>query len=383
MNAIPSTLPALTDLSNAFSQLASQATTASGPSEFLATLNQVQSTIGSILDPSSTTSTSAATTSTNGSSTVTGGSISDALGASTFGSTTGLTSAGLIAAPSTSAPSLTASAAIGQSAVSSTTSTASPVTQAVADALSQIGVPYVWGGSSPSTGFDCSGLVQWAYGQAGIDLPRVADQQEQVGTQVASIQDAQPGDLVFYGNPAYHVGIYLGNGYMVDAPETGQTVQIQPVGSPTEIRSVAPQASVTPAGIGSNGAPSDLAPVFAAASQAYNLPANLLTSVATAESGMNPSAVSSAGAEGIMQIMPQTAASLGVNPMDPTQAIYGAAELLAQKLAKFGSVPLALAAYNAGDGAVEQYGGIPPYAQTENYVTEVMGLMGGQNVTSS
>jgi hypothetical protein len=202
----------------------------------------------------------------------------------------------------------------------------------------------------------------------------VADQQAQVGTQVASLAQAQPGDLVFFGNPAYHVGIYLGNGYMVDAPQTGQTVQIQPVGDPTEIRSVT--------SVSGQSQPS-LAQAFAGATQEFQLPSKLLTSVATVESGMNPTAVSSAGAEGIMQIMPQTAASLAVNPMNPTQAIYGAAQLLSQKLAKFGSVPLALAAYNAGDGAVERYGGIPPYTQTQNYVTQVMGLMGGQSVTGS
>jgi cell wall-associated NlpC family hydrolase len=369
MNAIPSTLPALTDLSNAFNQLASQTVTSNGPSAFLQTLNQVQSTIGAILDPKATTTTSTSTTlGTSAAPSLAAGLSSDVPLAN---GVTGSSPA------SVSAPALTASAAIAPSAPSSG-STPSPITQALANALGEVGVPYVWGGSSPTTGFDCSGLVQWAYGQAGIDLPRVADQQQQVGTKVASLAQAQPGDLVFYGNPAYHVGIYLGNGYMVDAPQTGQTVQIQPVGSPTEIRNVAP----TDGPVGSVAAPSNLAPVFAAATQAYHLPQNLLASVATAESGMNPSAVSSAGAEGIMQIMPQTAASLGVNPMDPTQAIYGAAELLSQKLARFGSVPLALAAYNAGDGAVEQYGGIPPYAQTQNYVNEVMGLMGGQNVTS-
>lgn len=380
MNAIPATLPALTDLSNAFGQLASQATSASGPGEFLQTLNQVQSTIGSILDPTAATSTSSAADSS--AVTNTGTSLAAGMTSMGLGTTTGTTGAETAGTGLVSTPALTASAAFGATPATSPVGTASqsssPVTQAVANALNEIGVPYVWGGSSPSTGFDCSGLVQWAYGQAGIDLPRVADQQEQVGTQVASLAQAQPGDLVFYGNPAYHVGIYLGNGYMVDAPETGQTVQIQPVGDPTEIRSVAPAMNSAQV-----NAPSDLSSVFAAATQAYNLPPNLLTSVATAESGMNPSAVSSAGAEGLMQIMPQTAASLGVNPMNPTQAIYGAAELLSQKLTKFGSVPLALAAYNAGDGAVEQYGGIPPYAQTQNYVTEVMGLMGGQNVTNS
>jgi soluble lytic murein transglycosylase-like protein len=100
----------------------------------------------------------------------------------------------------------------------------------------------------------------------------------------------------------------------------------------------------------------------------------LLAAVAKQESGFDPSSVSSAGAEGIMQIMPGTASEIGVDPFDPTEAIYGAAEILASNLRRFSSVALALAAYNAGVGAVERYGGIPPYRQTEDYVRNVMAI---------
>jgi soluble lytic murein transglycosylase-like protein len=82
-----------------------------------------------------------------------------------------------------------------------------------------------------------------------------------------------------------------------------------------------------------------------------------------------------------MQLMPSTAASHGVDPFDPAQAIDAAAQILAGNLQQFGSLPLALAAYNAGAGAVESYGGIPPYTQTQNYVksvTAAMNAMGGQ-----
>src|ERR1019366_7468084 len=98
---------------------------------------------------------------------------------------------------------------------------------AVAYAESQIGTPYVWGGTSPKTGFDCSGLVVWAYGLAGVVVPRVANDQWQDEPHVAMDQ-LVPGDLVFFGSGRYadHVGIYVGDGAMVDAPYTGADVRI-------------------------------------------------------------------------------------------------------------------------------------------------------------
>ncbi|NMH99996.1 C40 family peptidase [Pseudonocardia acidicola] len=89
-------------------------------------------------------------------------------------------------------------------------------------ALTQIGKPYVWGGTGPD-GFDCSGLVQWAFKQAGVTLPRTADEQSNVGTPVSQDQ-LQPGDLVFFYSPVEHVGIYVGNGKILAAPQPGETV---------------------------------------------------------------------------------------------------------------------------------------------------------------
>ena len=106
-------------------------------------------------------------------------------------------------------------------------------------AQQHLGVPYVWGGESPS-GFDCSGLIQYVYGQLGVSLPRVAADQARVGQPVASLADARPGDLVAFNDPVDHIGIYAGNGLMVVAPKTGDVVKVQAIyKEPTAIRRVA------------------------------------------------------------------------------------------------------------------------------------------------
>jgi cell wall-associated NlpC family hydrolase len=97
-------------------------------------------------------------------------------------------------------------------------------------ALAQVGTPYVWGGETPGVGFDCSGLVQAAYKAAGIDLPRVAQDQYDTTAKLVSGDQLEPGDLVFFGGSATdvtHVGIYVGNGQMVDAPHTGADVRVE------------------------------------------------------------------------------------------------------------------------------------------------------------
>ena len=100
---------------------------------------------------------------------------------------------------------------------------------------------------------------------------------------------------------------------------------------------------------------------------------DLFIRLVTAESAFNPSARSPAGAFGLAQLMPGTAAELGVDPEDPVQNLRGGARYLRQQIDRFGDTSLALAAYNAGPGNVSKYGGIPPFEETQNYVNKIMG----------
>ena len=112
-------------------------------------------------------------------------------------------------------------------------------------AQQHLGVPYVWGGESPS-GFDCSGLIQYVYKQLGVSLPRVSADQARAGQRVAGLAEAVPGDLVAFGDPVDHIGIYAGNGMMVVAPKTGDVVKVQEIyREPTAIRRVLPAAPGT------------------------------------------------------------------------------------------------------------------------------------------
>jgi soluble lytic murein transglycosylase-like protein len=116
-----------------------------------------------------------------------------------------------------------------------------------------------------------------------------------------------------------------------------------------------------------------------AAAQRNGLDPALLAGLIKQESGFNPNAGSSAGAQGLCQLMPGTARGLGVTDLhDPVQSIEGGAKYLAQQLKTFnGDVARALAAYNAGPGAVQRYGGVPPYAETQNYVRAVQANAAG------
>ncbi|MBR2216286.1 MAG: lytic transglycosylase domain-containing protein [Selenomonadaceae bacterium] len=112
-----------------------------------------------------------------------------------------------------------------------------------------------------------------------------------------------------------------------------------------------------------------------AAAKKYHVDPKLVSAVAEVESGGNQSAISPVGAIGVMQLMPDTAASLGVDPFDKQQNIEGGAKYLRQMLDTFGGdMKKAIAAYNAGPGAVKDYGGVPPYSETQNYVSKVLDI---------
>lgn len=252
----------------------------------------------------------------------------------------------------------------------------------VAEARKYLGVPYVWGGTDPDTGLDCSGLVQHVYANLGYDLPRVSGDQARAGRPVASLADAQPGDILAFGSPVHHVGIYIGDGQMIEAPRPGLDVRVGPVyETPTAIRRIVDDVPTATTGALPAGdkvaAGTPYAGLFAAAGQKYGVSPALLAAVAGQESGYDAGAVSPAGAQGLMQLMPATARGLGVtDSFDPSQAVDGAARLLRSLLDRFGGTDLALAGYNAGPGAVLRYGGVPPYPETQQYVRSILAKLG-------
>lgn len=262
----------------------------------------------------------------------------------------------------------------------------------VAEAQQYLGLPYVWGGTDPEKGMDCSGLVQVVYRSLGYELPRVSYQQAASGRPVASLAEAQPGDLLAWDNSSRndgvdHIAIYAGNGKMIEAPRTGLDIRLVDVPStPDVIRRIideppAGAAAARPVAATSGmdarvPAETPFSGLINAAAARTGVPGELLAAVARQESGFDPRAVSSAGAQGLMQLMPATARGLGVaDPFDPAQAIDGGARLLRTLLDRFGRTELALAAYNAGPGAVARYDGIPPYRETQNYVRSVMAMV--------
>ena len=164
-------------------------------------------------------------------------------------------------------------------------------------------------------------------------------------------------------------------------PQTDAPVDTSPVADTfTSSSSSANTTAANATSSGSVSSPENLEEYFKEASETYGVDINLLKAIARQESNFNPSATSSAGAMGVMQLMPSTAKGLGVTNAYDAQEIMGGAKLMAQNLKKYnGDVSLALAAYNAGSGNVDKYGGIPPFKETQNYVKKVLGYYQNSN----
>ncbi|MBQ7478113.1 MAG: lytic transglycosylase domain-containing protein [Selenomonadaceae bacterium] len=167
--------------------------------------------------------------------------------------------------------------------------------------------------------------------------------------------DTQPA-----GTAAVPGGIAAGKAADGSRAATGMVPAVSMAGS---------MASALPTGAG------DLSVFMDRAARKYDVDPRLVSAVAEVESGNDPSAVSGAGAIGVMQLMPDTAAALGVDPYDAEQNIEGGTKYLRQMLDSFGGdVRKALAAYNAGPQAVRDYNGVPPYSETQDYVNKVLDI---------
>ena len=267
----------------------------------------------------------------------------------------------------------------------------------VATAKQQLGVDYEWGGESLAEGgFDCSGLVQWAYRQHGVELPRVAGDQARAGPrgQRRRGPPRRPRLLRATGpatRPHRPVRRERDLGRRAEDRRRRQGAGGRPrrrrppsaascpsrapgpqrCAGPDELRHPGPRRR-GPAGLPPAGRP--YAGLIDEAAERAGVDPRLLASLAWSESGFDPGARSGAGATGLVQLMPATARGLGVtDTTDPAQSLRGGATYLRQQLDAFGGDPqLALAAYNAGPTAVRRHGGVPPYAETQKYVQTVL-----------
>ncbi|MBG6178843.1 C40 family peptidase [Arthrobacter sp. CAN_A1] len=191
--------------------------------------------------------------------------FADALAAAAAGTPTSSTAS----SPAPSAAAAPVSVAAPAQPMATGEATSSDV---VAAANRYVGVPYVWGGTDPAVGMDCSGFTQRVYRDLGIELPRVTWDQMKMGTEVPSLAEAQPGDLLFSLDGG-HVSIYLGNNKVIDAPQPGKTIQVRDAwendGNIDTIRRIVPSDS---AGASDSAPPADgaaLGDLVAAAQAAF------------------------------------------------------------------------------------------------------------------
>ena len=182
----------------------------------------------------------------------------------------------------------------------------------------------------------------------------------ETGFRIRAARHEQAGD---------NVRLFLDNGGVIEFP-AAQITAFEPEDY------VAPALPAAAAASAAAEKPFNLSETVKAIAKAHHLPEELVHSVISAESAYNPAAVSVKGALGLMQLMPETARELAVNPLDPGENVQGGVSYLKQLLERYAGsqdqLLLALAAYNAGPGAVDRYGGLPPYAETHAFVRRVI-----------
>lgn len=211
--------------------------------EAMGRISQIQSTIRSLTQPSAQQAMGVAVLGSGTASTATSAAGASLATTSTTSAVQALTGASASTGTSqdfaTQLAALSGAAAVAPAPASATGPTGADL---VAEARKYVGVPYVWGGATPQ-GLDCSGLVKLSLSALGVDMPRVAREQMTQGTPVASLDQAEPGDLLVFDGGS-HIGIYLGEGRMIDAPKPGDRVRERDVyETPTAIRRVLPTAS--------------------------------------------------------------------------------------------------------------------------------------------
>jgi len=199
-------------------------------------------------------------------------------------------------------------------------------------------------------------------------------QLQQMNTSWQTAQDDQTGssEVGGTGNSSSQLFAALFQAALGGGTNASQLLNAQGKDLPTTPKVNAYQSASAPLAKGDNAG--SLENVIYSMAQKYGVDPSLIQQVVKAESGFNSNATSPVGAMGLMQLMPGTAASYGVkNAYDPTQNLEGGTHFLKDLLDRFqGSIPLSVAAYNAGPGAVEKYQGVPPYKETQAYVQKIM-----------
>ena len=255
-----------------------------------------------------------------------------------------------------------ASSAAGSASTTSGASGGSAGARIVSDAEKYLGVPYVWGGTNPKTGLDCSGLTQLVFKDMGINLPRVTQDQVKMGTGVPNLKSAQPGDLLFFGGGGYdgtpsapgHVGIYMGGGKMIDAPYPGTNVRVETgFGKPVAIRRIiggiggaVASSSVTSSSAGASAGTSAWSPLVGLlgegnAGQGENtfLTSALLTSFSGPAGASSPNV--NGGRAGGLSGQGSGASTATASASSVTPAVGSHSQLITQSLRLAGIAPTA------------------------------------------